>query len=101
MRLLRKLRRGASDEKISSSYNDSCRNIFDGDAVRLSVRGVMGDLAIMAGHIPFVTALEDGEIKIYLSDIEIKKITCSGGVLTVSKDMVQVLASTASYSQDV
>ena len=55
----------------------------------------------MAGHIPFVTALEDGEIKIYLSDIEIKKITCSGGVLTVSKDMVQVLASTASYSKDV
>ena len=46
-------------------------NIFDGDAVRLSVRGVMGDLAIMAGHIPFVTALEDGEIKIYLSDIEL------------------------------
>ncbi len=76
-------------------------NIFDGDAVRLSVRGVMGDLAIMAGHIPFVTALEDGEIKIYLSDIEIKRITCSGGVLTVSKDMVQFIASTASYSQDV
>lgn len=25
-------------------------NIFDGDAVRLSVRGVMGDLAIMAGQ---------------------------------------------------
>ena len=60
-----------------------------------------GPCKMMAGHIPFVTALEDGEIKIYLSDIEIKKITCSGGVLTVSKDMVQVLASTASYSQDV
>lgn len=70
-------------------------NIFDGDAIRLSVRGVMGDIAIMAGHIPFVTALEDGEIKVYVSDNEIKKMDCSGGVLTVSKDMVQILASTA------
>lgn len=69
-------------------------NIFDGDAIRLSVRGVMGDIAIMAGHIPFVTALDDGEIKVYVSDNEIKKIDCSGGILTVSKDMVQVLAST-------
>lgn len=70
-------------------------NVFDGNAVRLSVRGVMGDLAIMAGHIPFVTALEDGEIKVYVSDNEIKKMNCVGGVLTVSKDMVQVLATSA------
>ena len=68
-------------------------NVFDGEAVRLSVRGVMGDLAIMAGHIPFVTALKDGEIKVHLSNDNIIKMECSGGVLTVSKDMVQLLAA--------
>lgn len=70
-------------------------NVFDGEAVRLSVRGVMGDLAIMAGHIPFVTALEDGEVKVYLSDDKLQKFDCKGGVLTVSKDIVQILATNA------
>lgn len=73
-------------------------NVFDGEAVRLSVRGVMGDLAIMAGHIPFVTALEDGEVRVYVSDNEIRKMKCSGGVLTVSKDMVQLLATNAEWT---
>lgn len=68
-------------------------NVFDGEAVRLSVRGVMGELAIMAGHIPFVTALEDGEIRVYVSDNEIRKAECIGGILTVSKDIVQLLAT--------
>ena len=32
-------------------------NKFDGEAVKLDVRGTEGELAIMAGHIPFVTSL--------------------------------------------
>ena len=31
--------------------------VFDGDAVFLSLRGAGGDLAVMAGHIPFVTTV--------------------------------------------
>ena len=34
-------------------------NIFQGEAVKLSVRGIEGDLAVMAGHIPFITAVKD------------------------------------------
>ncbi|MBR2480962.1 MAG: hypothetical protein IKB56_06650 [Clostridia bacterium] len=37
--------------KISSPEGD----IFSENVVMLSVRGTEGDLAIMAGHIPFVT----------------------------------------------
>ena len=36
-------------------------NLFLGEVMQISVRGVEGDLAIMAGHIPFVTALAEGE----------------------------------------
>ena len=32
--------------------------VFDGDAVFLSLRGAGGDLAVMAGHIPFVTTVK-------------------------------------------
>ncbi len=68
---------------------------FDGQVTQLSVRGSMGDLAIMAGHIPFVTTLKDIEsnVRVYLSNKEIKTATCTGGLLTVSKDGVQLLAT--------
>ena len=32
--------------------------MFNGEAVNISLRGVEGDLAVMAGHIPFVTAVK-------------------------------------------
>ena len=38
--------------------------IYDGNTVRLSVRGIEGELAIMAGHIPFVTIVKAGECRI-------------------------------------
>lgn len=31
-------------------------NVFDGAVVQLCLRGSEGDLAVMAGHIPFMTA---------------------------------------------
>ena len=36
-------------------------SIYNGPAVQLSVRGIEGDLAILAGHIPFLTVLKEGE----------------------------------------
>lgn len=70
-------------------------DVFDGAVTQLSVRGIMGDLAIMAGHIPFVTTLKDTEnnVRVYLADKEIKTATCTGGLLTVSKESVQLLAT--------
>ena len=32
-------------------------NKFDGEVYKLDVRGVEGELAIMAGHIPFITSV--------------------------------------------
>ena len=58
---------------------------FDGEAFQLSVRGIGGDLAILAGHIPFVTALKDGEVS--------RRAHCSGGMLIVSHDAVRVMSS--------
>jgi F-type H+-transporting ATPase subunit epsilon len=43
--------------KITSPEGD----LFCDSVVKLSVRAAEGDLAVMAGHIPFVTALKSGE----------------------------------------
>ena len=66
--------------------------VFDGQAGQLSVRSIDGDVAILAGHIPYVTALKEGECRVYVGD-EIKKANCSGGLLTVTKEDVRLVSS--------
>ena len=68
-------------------------NLFLGEVMQISVRGVEGDLAIMAGHIPFVTALAEGECRIYLENGEMRRARVSGGLLSVSREETAVLSS--------
>ncbi len=68
-------------------------NKFDGDAVMLSLRGTEGDLAVMAGHVPFVTAVKKGKCEITLPDETVMEATLDGGLLNVSKDLVTLLSS--------
>ncbi len=67
-------------------------NKFEGDVVKLDVRGTEGDLAIMAGHIPFVTSLKDAPITILLEDDSQLKATAKGGLLTVGSSLVTLIS---------
>lgn len=58
--------------------------LFDGEAVRLSVRGADGDLAVMAGHIPFATLVKPCECRIELADGSCRTGHMEGGLLSVS-----------------
>ncbi len=66
--------------------------VYDGEAGQLSVRAIDGEVAILAGHIPYVTALRDGECRVYIGD-GIRKARCSGGLLTVTKEKVRLVSS--------
>ena len=74
---------------ISSPDGD----LFRGDAEMLILRGTEGDLAIMAGHIPFVTAVVHGNCVIIAAEGERKEGVIEEGLLTVDKDQVTVLTS--------
>ena len=65
---------------------------FDGEADMLSVRGVMGDLAIMAGHVPFVTAVMAGKCTVDDVDGERRTATLDGGLLTVADNGATLLS---------
>lgn len=66
-------------------------SLFDGEAVMLSLRGVSGDLAILAGHIPFVTTVVPCQCKIELADDTERIGHTEGGLLTVSTKAVTLL----------
>ncbi len=61
---------------------------FDGPALRLSLRGASGDLAVMAGHIPFATTVQAGDCRVILPDGSVRSSRCGPGILTVGADLV-------------
>lgn len=65
---------------------------FNGEAVMLTVRGVEGELAVMAGHIPFVTSVKPCKIKIETDDDELYA-NIGGGILSVSKNETVLMSS--------
>ena len=65
--------------------------IFRGNAINISLRGVEGDLAVMAGHTPFITAVTPCICKIETEDGEVIAGKVDGGMLTVSKESVTLL----------
>ena len=66
--------------------------MFSDEVQMVTARGVEGDLAILAGHIPFVTTLQHCDCKIVLPDGNEKLGETDGGILTVSQEQVTLLS---------
>lgn len=81
--------------KLTVSSPDG--NKFNGDADMLTVRGIEGDLAVMAGHIPFITTLKPCDCTIYLPDGTEKVGSVDGGLLTVSDKSVTLLSGSFNW----
>ena len=79
---------------ISSPDGD----LFRGDAEMLILRGTEGDLAVMAGHVPFVTAVVRGNCVILTAEEVRREGIIEEGLLTVDKDQVTVLTSALTLS---
>lgn len=61
-------------------------DLFAGEVVGLSLRGTEGELAILAGHIPFATAVVPCKCRVALADGTERVGDTAGGLLTVSAD---------------
>lgn len=66
--------------------------IFSEEVQMLTARGVEGELAVLAGHIPFVTTLKPSDCKVVLDDGTEKLGTTDGGILTVSNEQTTLLS---------
>lgn len=75
--------------------------LFEGDVERVVCRGITGDLAILAGHCNFCTALGMGEAHVILEDGSKKEAACIGGMLSVMDGTCRVLATTWEWKEDI
>ena len=75
-------------------------NRFQGEVMGLFVRGAEGDLAVLAGHMPFITSVKAGACRIHLPDGEEKSATLDGGLLTVSDKTVTLLSGSFAWDEE-
>ena len=77
-------------------------SIFSGDAELVSLPGQSGELGILPGHVPLITLIRPGFVRIRVpGKQEPEQVFVAGGVLEVQPDMVTVLADTAVRSKDL
>lgn len=72
-----------------SSYDGT---IFEDNVYMLTLRGVSGDLAVMAGHIPFATSIVPCKVKIMLDDSTERYAEIQSGLLSVASDKTTLLS---------
>lgn len=73
---------------------------FDGQAVRLTVPTIHGQVGILARHINYVTALGMGTAKVVTEDGE-RCAACIGGMLAVTNGEVKVVATTFEWADEI
>ena len=74
--------------------------IYEGDITSVRAPGELGSFEILTGHLPFLTVLEIGEIRIRESDTP-QSIATSGGIFEVLRTGVTVLADTAEWAYEI
>lgn len=76
--------------------------IFSGEAELVSLPGTSGELGIMPGHLPLITLIRPGFVRVHVpGEQEPEQIFVAGGVLEVQPEQVTVLSDTAVRSKDL
>ena len=76
-------------------------NVFDGQVQSVSCRTIHGDLAILARHMNYCTAIGMGTAHVVLEDGTERKAACIGGMLTMVDGMCRLLATTWEWSDEI
>ena len=73
---------------------------FDGQAVRLVIPTINGQVGILARHINFVTAIGMGQAKVVTEAGE-RLAACIGGMVAVTNGDVKVVATTFEWADEI
>ena len=74
-------------------------NLYKGPAVKLILRGVEGELAVLADHVPFTTSVVPCTVRVETEDGEEKTGKTEGGILTVSHEGTVLLSSSFRFEE--
>ena len=75
--------------------------LFEGEVERVVCRSITGEMAILAGHCNYCTALGMGAAHIVLEDGTVRQAACIGGMLTMMNGKCRVLATTWEWQDEI
>ncbi len=76
-------------------------SIFSGPAKFVALPGESGELGILPGHIPLITRIRPGAVRIEKADGGEEFVFVAGGILEVQPKLVTVLSDTAIRGKDL
>ena len=76
-------------------------NVFDGQVQSVSCRTIHGDLAILARHMNYCTAIGMGAAHVVLEDGTERKAACIGGMLTMMNGECRLIPTTWEWSDEI
>jgi F-type H+-transporting ATPase subunit epsilon len=85
----------ASDRTIAVEVLTPEGEVFDGDVRMVSTRTEVGDIGILANHAPVLAALRPTELRLRLSDTEVKRYAQAHGWLQVFGNRARLLVEEA------
>jgi F-type H+-transporting ATPase subunit epsilon len=76
--------------------------VYSGEADMVIARTVGGgEIAFMAGHVPFIGVLAGGSVRLYSSDRLEEQIAVHSGFIEVTQSKVSILSDVAEMSADI
>ncbi len=76
-------------------------SIFSGPAKFVALPGESGELGILPGHVPLITRIKPGALRIEKADGGEEFVFIAGGILEVQPRVVTVLSDTAIRGKDL
>lgn len=77
------------------------QEIFSGAAEMVFAPAVMGELGITPKHVPLITVLKPGDVRVKLPDGKEEHFYVSGGILEVQPHLVTVLSDIGLRAHDL
>jgi len=77
------------------------KEIFSGLVQSVVATGSLGELGVMLGHTPLLTALRPGEVRIVKTNGDTEIFYISGGFIEVQPNIVTILADAAERAADI
>jgi len=75
--------------------------VFDGEARQVSTRTEVGEIGILANHTPLLAALKPTELRLKISDSEVKRYAQAHGWLQVFGNRARLLVEEAIAPEDL
>ncbi len=74
---------------------------YDGEVQRVKLRSIHGDLAILARHMNYCTAVGMGTAEVTMPDGTQRKAACIGGMLSMMNNVCRLIPTTWEWSEEI